>query len=327
VTRRFGGTGLGLAICKQLVERMGGDIGVDSRPDKGSTFWFILPLERIRTLAGKDAPAPVTVAIANPAKARLRILLAEDNKINQQYATVVLNKAGHHVTIAQDGHQAVTLVRDTDFDLVLMDIQMPGLDGVEATRQIRSLPAPRGAVAIFAMTAHAMRGACEEYLAAGMDDYITKPFQPALLLSKLDRLAEGGMRPLETVCARQRPELPVLDQANLAELGSVLTPANLAGLITLYLHDTESHMLEIAASAKAGDMAGIAREAHMLVSSSGNLGAMQTSMLARDMENFCRSGNSDGLAALLDELRQSVAQSSAALAAWRDAHAAVQASA
>ncbi len=328
VTRRFGGTGLGLAICKQLVERMGGEIGVTSGADKGSTFWFILPLERISAgNAGQPQPGPVTVAIANPAKARLRILLAEDNKINQQYATVVLNKAGHHVTIAQDGHQAVAAVRQTEFDLVLMDIQMPGLDGVEATRQIRALPPPHGAVPIFAMTAHAMRGVCEEYIAAGMNDYITKPFQPALLLAKLDRLAAGVPRMHEAACGRQRPELLVLDRTNLTELASVLKPANLAGLITLYLHDTDSHMLEIAACAKTGDLAGIARQAHMLVSSSGNLGAMQTSALARDVENFCKSGNPDGLAALLDELRQSVAQSSAALTAWRDGRSAAQASA
>ncbi|MEY4706844.1 MAG: hypothetical protein RJB58_567 [Pseudomonadota bacterium] len=329
VTRRFGGTGLGLEICKQLVERMSGEIGVTSGADKGSTFWFILPLERVAAgNAGQKQPAPVTVAIANPAKARLRILLAEDNKINQQYATVVLNKAGHHVTIAENGHQAVAAARQTEFDLVLMDIQMPGLDGVEATRQIRAMPAPHGAVPIFAMTAHAMRGVCEEYIAAGMNDYITKPFQPALLLAKLDRLAAGGLRMHEAARGRQRPELLVLDSTNLTELASVLKPANLTGLITLYLHDTASHMLEIAACAKTGDLAGIARQAHMLVSSSGNLGAMQTSALARDVENFCKSGNPDGLAALLDELRQSVAQSSAALMAWRDARvAAAQASA
>ena len=115
-----------------------------------------------------------------------------------------------------------------------------------------------------------------------------------------------------------RPVLAVLDTANLMELGSVLKPANLAGLVTLYLHDAENQLLEIAAGAKVGDLAGISRQAHMLVSSSGNLGCMQTSALARDLEHFCNAGNPDGLNTLLDELRQSIAQSSAALAEWRD---------
>jgi CheY-like chemotaxis protein/HPt (histidine-containing phosphotransfer) domain-containing protein len=236
---------------------------------------------------------------------------------------VVLNKAGYHVTIAENGHQAVEAVRNTDFDLVLMDIQMPGLDGVEATRQIRSLPAPRNAVPIFAMTAHAMRGASEEYLNAGMDDYITKPFQPALLLAKLERLAEG--HPAQMERAPQHLALPVLSTANLEELRAALPPENLASLVTLYLHDAEGNLLEIAAHEKAGDLGGVARHAHMLVSSAGNLGAMQTSALAREVEHFCKAGAPDGLAPMLAELRQSCAQSSAALKAWRDASLGVRA--
>jgi signal transduction histidine kinase/DNA-binding response OmpR family regulator len=120
----------------------------------------------------------------------LRILLAEDNKINQQFATVVLTKAGHSIEIANNGHEAVDAVRRSDFDVVLMDVQMPDLDGVQATRQIRALPEPKCKIPIIAMTAHAMAGAEEEYLAVGMSDYVSKPVQPKLLLSKLAKLAE-----------------------------------------------------------------------------------------------------------------------------------------
>jgi CheY-like chemotaxis protein/HPt (histidine-containing phosphotransfer) domain-containing protein len=229
---------------------------------------------------------------------------------------VVLHKAGHQVTIAENGHQAVEAVRNADFDLVLMDIQMPELDGVEATRRIRSLPAPKNAVPIFAMTAHAMRGVSEEYLAAGMNDYITKPFQASLLLAKLDRLAEG--LPAEIVHAPQGETLSVLNTDNLEELSAALPMESLAGLITLFLSDAENQLREIGACEKAGDLAGVARQAHMLVSSAGNMGAMRTSALAREVEQFCKAGDPQGLASLLEELRRSCAQSCAALLIWRD---------
>jgi signal transduction histidine kinase/DNA-binding response OmpR family regulator len=129
-------------------------------------------------------------AVRAPAKRPLHILLAEDNKINQQFAMVVLTKAGHTVEIAGNGHDAVDAVRRADFDVILMDVQMPDLDGVEATRQIRALPEPKCAIPIIAMTANAMSGAKDEYLTAGMNDYISKPVQPKLLLAKLAMLAE-----------------------------------------------------------------------------------------------------------------------------------------
>jgi CheY-like chemotaxis protein len=116
---------------------------------------------------------------------KLKILLAEDNKINQKFALALLRKAGHYVDVAQNGHEAVDAVRRAHYDVVLMDVQMPELDGIEATKQIRALPAPKCNLPIIALTAHAMSGARDQYLEAGMNDYISKPMDPATLLSKL----------------------------------------------------------------------------------------------------------------------------------------------
>ncbi|HUB16080.1 MAG TPA: ATP-binding protein [Acetobacteraceae bacterium] len=186
VTRRYGGTGLGLAICRELVALMGGVIGVSSRRGVGSTFWFELPLARATPSFAPAAAAPRPVAAA---ARRLRILVAEDNPINQRFIVALLPKAGHEVSLVENGHQAVAAVRDGDYDVVLMDVQMPGLGGVEATQQIRAMPPPKCRVPIIALTAHAMAGAREEYLAAGMDDFIAKPIDSVLLLQRLAQVA------------------------------------------------------------------------------------------------------------------------------------------
>ncbi len=186
ITRRYGGTGLGLAICRELVALMSGDIGVSTRRGVGSTFWFELPLAI--ALSGLAHPSDASQPMPLTAPRRLRILVAEDNAINQRFIAALLHKAGHTVTMVENGHQAVAAVRDGDYDVVLMDVQMPDLDGVAATLQIRALPPPKHLVPIIALTAHAMTGAKEEYLAAGMDDFVSKPIESALLLERLARL-------------------------------------------------------------------------------------------------------------------------------------------
>jgi CheY-like chemotaxis protein/HPt (histidine-containing phosphotransfer) domain-containing protein len=266
--------------------------------------------------AAKIVTAPKTAATGEK-NASLRILLAEDNKINQEYATLLLSKAGHKVTIAENGHQAVDAVRGADFDLILMDIQMPELDGVQATRQIRQLPPPKNAVPIFAMTAHAMSGVREEYLAVGMNDYVSKPFQPALLLEKLESIAAGTVPKAKAALPeRVQDNFKILNLENLEELEATLPADKIADFISLYLNSVEGHLQQIDTCAEAHDFEGIAKQAHILVSTAGNLGAVKTSALAREIEQACADRNGDKLRPMLIQLHESCAASSDGLRAW-----------
>jgi len=178
-SRRFGGTGLGLAISKRIVEAMGGEIGFESTPGRGSTFWITVELQRTTTPAARnDAPA------RRPERS-LRILTAEDNPINQVVITEHLKRFGHEVTAVNNGMEVLEAIQAGMYDLVLMDCQMPYLDGYEATRLIRQLPDPVGRTPIIALTAHALREELEKCLAAGMNDVITKPFRGDVLQSTI----------------------------------------------------------------------------------------------------------------------------------------------
>ena len=184
-TRRFGGTGLGLAISKKLAEGMGGRIGVDSEPGKGSCFWFELPL--VPTAHPADAsPAAATVNVKEPTGAG-QLLLVEDNVINQKLALTLISRLGHSADLAENGVAAVKAASEKHYDLILMDMQMPEMDGLEATRAIRAGDGPNKATWIIALTANAMQSDQDACQAAGMNDFLSKPFDREGLAAALNR--------------------------------------------------------------------------------------------------------------------------------------------
>jgi signal transduction histidine kinase/ActR/RegA family two-component response regulator len=176
-TRVYGGTGLGLAICKSLTEIMGGRLGVVSAPGQGSVFWLEMPFEAV---AQEDWPIAEAESLTNPmvqlhTDNRCRILLVEDNPVNQLVASEMLKRLGYHVEVVGNGLEAIEAIRQFPFNLVLIDCDMPVMDGFEASRTIRAEEPPSQHIPIVAMTASALKGDREKCLAAGMDDYLAKP--------------------------------------------------------------------------------------------------------------------------------------------------------
>ena len=189
-TRKYGGTGLGLAICKRLVELQGGSISLESVVNRGSVFSFRLKYtkEAEKTPVLREtqkAIIPTDEVITEYAKGR--ILLAEDNEINRMLVVTMLKNWQHEVQVAENGAEAIELFKNQDFDLILMDVHMPEMDGYRATQIIRNeFDAPKSETAIIAMTASALKSELDRCIAAGMDDYIPKPFEKKVLRDKID---------------------------------------------------------------------------------------------------------------------------------------------
>ncbi len=305
------GTGLGLAISKSLVEMMGGSIGFDRAPERGSNFWFELPLQ----LASEEA---VEIEAAKRRMFRIDalntelphfegcVLLAEDNPANQLIARAMLERVGLQVDVVTNGHEVGAALHKRSYDFVLMDINMPEMDGVEATAAVRDLPGASARIPIVAMTALAMRGDRERLLAQGLDDYISKPINREELHACIRRILRGTERSPaasagSTDGGGMGTDLPVMDADVLSVLGSNVGAELLPQIIDAYLAECMERVNAIVAASESGDCALVAKEAHPLKSSSENIGALRLADLARSLEH---AGREQDLEKIVQEISQ-----------------------